>query len=238
MKFRTFRDVVVALVLILLVVLGDSVISEASDGDGDMTYEEGAQAWQDTEESLRIREAKKAQVKKRWAEPTETCILDVTIFVQSENWCGPATVKQVVHFIKGQSKEMSEYAALLGTTSDGTDMTVIPGVLNQELGIGTVYTYEDQFADQTEWQNLLKASMDNSLPAILDIDSSQVYDGSGECGFPYETTGHFVNMSGYDYETMAFRIADPTRLGYGNHWVDMDVLYRVNMDHFRHAIIH
>lgn len=61
---------------------------------------------------------------------------------QNGYYCGPATVKQVLHYINNVSSTQDTYASELGTTSAGTDMTGIPGVLNSHIS-GYEYNYYD-----------------------------------------------------------------------------------------------
>lgn len=71
-------------------------------------------------------------------------------------------------------------------------------------------------------------------PAVLDINTENVE------GWPYPTSGHFVNVSGYKkaaLDVKEIRITDPYKLGLGNRWYSTDTLYQANENHFRQAFI-
>lgn len=163
----------------------------------------------------------------------------VPVFEQINGYyCGPATLKQVIHFINGSSLSQSQYATKLGTTTAGTDMTVIRTVLNEEIS-GLSYKYYT-FSSFDSWFIRVRASIDYNFPAILDIDTRHV------SAFPYNSSGHYVNVSGYDvyrdmqgpeYDTHLVRITDPWGPGLGNRWYESNDLYTANSNHWRSAII-
>ena len=71
-------------------------------------------------------------------------------------------------------------------------------------------------------------------PAILDINTENVE------GWPYKSSGHFVNVSGYkkaELDVKEIRIIDPYGPGLGNCWYPIDMLYQANENHFRQAFI-
>ncbi len=156
--------------------------------------------------------------------------LNVTVFQQETSYyCGPATVKQVIHYINGSSKTQSQYASMLKTTTSGTDMTLIPNVLRQETGYNYVYI-ANATDDYSNWLYQLQRSVDVGRPAIIDVkDSSATV-------LPYSTNGHFVNISGYSTNS-ELRITDPYAPGLGNRWYSTNGLHSINHAHFRKAII-
>ena len=165
----------------------------------------------------------------------ERVTINVPVFEQeNSSYCGPATVKQVIHYINGSSLTQSEYASALGTTiADGTDFTRIPAVLNTAVGAGT-YVYDENVSDSfANWCTELVSSIYYNKPALLDINTNSV------SSFPYNSTGHIVNVSGYEYGINEdyFRITDPYTPGLGNRWYTMSDLYAANRAHFRQAII-
>lgn len=195
--------------------------------DGDLTYEEGAVDYITPE--MRALEQKKlnALYRSRISYPSSIKI-SVTHFPQQNGYyCGPATVKQVVHWINGSSNNQDWYADKLGTTRAGTDMSRIPGVLNECID-EQFYVYSSM-GTQTEWMDKIRSSVYNDRPAVLDINTLELGHE-----FPYEVEGHFVNVSGYS--STQVRITDPYDES-GNVWYDIDVLYSANSAHFRQAII-
>lgn len=165
----------------------------------------------------------------------ERVTINVPVFEQeNKDYCGPATVKQVIHYINGSSLTQSDYANALGTIiGEGTNFTNIPGVLNAAVGAGT-YVYDENVSDSfSNWCTELVSSIYYDKPALLDINTISV------SSFPYNSGGHIVNVSGYEYGTNEdyFRITDPYGPGLGNRWYTMSDLYAANRAHWRHAII-
>ena len=204
----------------------------AMDVDGDLTYEEGAIDYIPVE--MRQREAEKIQALRRMrnAYPIENK-LSITAFKQETGWyCGPATVKQVVNRINGSSLSQDEYAALLGTTEDGTDMKMIPGVIN--TCIDERYYVYSAITTQKEWMERIRISIYFDRPAVLDINTESLFE---QKKFPYSTKGHFINVSGYSDTEGVVYITDPHPNFTGTAEYSQDILYSANTAHFRKAIV-
>lgn len=164
-------------------------------------------------------------------------ILSVPVFEQiNDYYCGPATMKQVVHYIRGSSQTQQYYAIKLGTTLNGTSMTNIPSVLNSEALTPNWYVYYT-FNSFGDWSAKIDSSIYYAYPAILDINTENV------SAFPYNAEGHYVNVSGYDvYENIStqrynIRITDPWGPGLGNRWYTAADIYQANNNHWRKAIV-
>ncbi|MCR1898492.1 C39 family peptidase [Irregularibacter muris] len=214
--------------------------------DGDLTYEEGGKAYILTEEDEKLLEEKNQEILKfndnknndnilqpMYYPDGEYRELSVPVFKQANGYyCGPATVKQVTHFIKGSSSSQSYYAGKLGTTKAGTDMTVIANYLKNNVKSNYVYASIGTF---DAWMNKVNYGMKNKMPGVIDINTKNI------SAFPYDTdTGHFVNMSGYDTKFgpgVKVRITDPFGPGLGNRWYNARDVYNANNNHFRRAII-
>ena len=178
------KKVIMSSILAICLLLSGGSVS-ASGINGDMSYEEGAQRVIITEE-MKQREQ------------------------ETNYYCGPATVNQVVCYVTGTYRQQSFYATELGTTTAGTDMTRITGVLNE-------YIYEDHYVyssigTRSEWLEKIRYSLDCNRPAVLDINTEDT-----TLGFPYTSEGHFVNVSGYDGSSGTVRITDPNDPN-GNVW--------------------
>lgn len=206
------------------------------DFNGDLTIEEGANASIETIDNYKtlmenyqmLEDIKSGTINSTQALDYNT--LSITCFQQETvYYCGPATVKQVVHFLSGSSNTQSYYATQLGTTDEGTDMTVIPSVIKNATGIS--YAYE-KIGTESAWFDKVFVSVMNAKPAILDINTKSV------SAFPYSSDGHFVNVSGYDATgTKQVRITDPYVYGLGNRWYNASDLYTANSNHWRQAIL-
>lgn len=99
--------------------------------------------------------------------------LTVPVFQQENGYyCGPATVKQVTHFIKGSSNSQSYYAGKLGTSSkSGTDRTVISEYLKNNVRSGYVYV---SIGFYDSWMSRVNFGMRNNMPAVLDINTNSI----------------------------------------------------------------
>lgn len=156
--------------------------------------------------------------------------LDITCFMQETDYrCGVATTKQVLHYLNGTSLTQGEYAKALGTTTSGTAMPNIYTYLNAH---NSTYTYsfsDNNIGTKEHWETIIMADTIKDIPAVMDINSN------GVSGFPYLTTGHFVNSSGYNPKNKTVRISDPINntAYFGNKWYSVDSLYNSNNQHFR-----
>jgi len=237
--------------------------------DGDMTIEEGAEEYIQTEEDLIedmeivieklekldidatvIKEELKARkennkngiatravtITKSEAELFSTVKpvnikFGITAFKQTNDYyCGPATVKQVINFNTGTSKSQAFYAGKLGTTTAGTDMTKIAGVLNTYQS-RTTYKYLS-FTSQLMWRNRVAMNTPSGIPTVMDISSKAT-------NWLYETNGHFLNTAGFDCRTSpeTVWICDPHPVYHGVHKSTVNAAFTVNNAHFRKAII-
>lgn len=202
--------------------------------DGDMDISEGGEIYIQTKEDQIILKEKLAEMTalkatKGYIEGTYNAI-NVPVF-QQENiyYCGPATVKQILHFLNGSSETQLYYAGELGTQKAGTDMTKIDDVLRNESSENYVYSDIENY---DWWTNRLKFGIDTDLPAVLDINTI------GMSAWPYHVEGHFINTSGYDYRTGSkVRITDPYWQGLGNVWYNAIDVFDANAAHSRHAMI-
>jgi len=225
-------------VLIALLLFGQ--MPTIAFADGDLTYEEGAQPYVETAKDLEVKEEKDRAIAK-WillGDPNNVYYtLSVPVYEQINSYyCGPATVKQVVQYLKSSSKTQQQYAQALGTTTSGTDMTRIPSVLNSEIGSRWYYIYSS-IGSYGNWTDKIIYCASNGIPVVLDINTTSVP------AFPYNSSGHFVNTSGVDFRILSsgtrskVRITDPWGPGLGNRWYNASDLYAANNNRWRKAFI-
>lgn len=229
MKNNLKKDLLVLLVGVFCINIVFIKNVYAEDFNGDLTYDEGAR-YKEYEKEGTVEY--QISYKERISLP-EYYVIPVQCFPQeNEFYCGPATTKQVLHYINGTSLSQDDYADALSTTTAGTDMTVIQDVLNANQTKKT-YTYA-YIGTQGNWELMVKHSTYWGTPAVIDINTSNY-----EKEFFYNSTGHFVNISGYNYSTPdhEVRITDPNGDHAGNNWYSSDVLYGANYNHFRQAIL-
>lgn len=188
---------------------------------------------------LKDREIARMKVSPRYDPDAIYYTLSVTVFQQeNDHYCGPATVKQVVHFLNyGSSNSQAYYADQLDTTKAGTIMTNIPAVLNSSFGRDWTYVY-GAIGTRASWSDKIVYNASQGIPVILDINTMNV------SAFPYRSAGHFVNTSGVDYRRSStgvnqkIRITDPYGPGLGNRWYNEVDLYNANNNHMRKAFIY
>lgn len=202
--------------------------------DGDMSVQEGAAAGISAEDEA-ANAIKLADMQKwlstRLSGPAYMNLSVPTCQQINSYYCGPATVQQTIKFYKGTAPSQEAIASQLGTTTQGTDMTKIAGVINNNLG----YSQYSMVAigTQTDWANKVTYALSINKPVILDI---KAVSGSG---WPYTTNGHFLNVSGHDRSTSTSKakVTDPWVKGLGDHWYTESLVYKVNNAHTRKSMI-
>lgn len=249
MKKITSSLIVILILIIFFIPMNVNAIN------GDLSYEEGGKVYQPSVEDILIKAKKEIKVnlyqindniKMRVAPIELGHTLDVKRFEQeTPHWCAPASVKQVLHYVNGRSESQSYYANKLRTTTAGTDMTVIPKVLNDEIG-KKIYAYDGNIKSFRRWELNILTALKDQYPPILDIK----IDRDHKKYFGYTSEGHFVTIAGHhrlsngDY----LRVIDPCKRTilrqdgtYADRvtsdWVKIDYVYDCNMLHSRKAIV-
>ncbi len=212
--------------------------SPSTDVDGDLSINEGAKPYIASAKDNQLVQEKLSKVNSSIRANSVSgsdnwyCILPVTVFKQTNNYyCGPATTKQVLHYINGTSLSQSTYAGELGTTQNGTTMTKIDDVLNKHQTRNR-YTYSE-FNSYSEWEQRVQYGMIYLSPPVIDINSQN------NSHWRYTTSGHYMCISGYTTESdkTYTRVADPHYIYAGTYKYEASVVYAVNKAHWRHAII-
>lgn len=155
-------------------------------------------------------------------------------------YCGPATVKQVLHYLNGASSSQGTYASQLGTTSDGTVFSLVDDVLNKNQSknnyvVAKIGTYDS-------WSSKVQYALDRNYPAVLDLKIDPSYMPK----YTRPIAGHILNVSGVDskYTSPAqVRLTDPfdqdnRGVTLGNIWHPHKGVYNANNAHFRQEIIY
>jgi|GEM_PF-566087 len=172
----------------------------------------------------------------------ESKTISVPSYQQEKNyWCGPATVKQILGAVNGSSETQTYYAGKLGTTTDGTDFSLVDNVLNDHQDTNN-YVYRDfTSSEYATWKSVMILTIDWGYPAALDLKITPQ-------NMPLYTTtveGHILNNSGYnllDSTNKKIRLTDPFDQGgrgvtLGNVWHPFDGVWAANQAHFRKAVI-
>ena len=169
--------------------------------------------------------------------------IGVPSYKQEKNyWCGPATVKQVVGFLKGSSSSQSTYASQLGTTTDGTEFSKVDDILNKNQSKNT-YVYIS-IGSYSNWSNKIEYALSKNYPAVLDLKISPSYMPK----YTSSVAGHILNVSGVDStlrtsSSALVRLTDPFDQGgrgvtLGNVWHPHKGVYNANNAHFRQALLY
>lgn len=176
--------------------------------------------------------------------------LTVPLYKQDNgHYCGPATVKQTLHYINGTSKNQSDYAKLLGTTIAGSSFDAILNVVNAN---NSKHAYKLSSVNTSlsfsTWLSYVQSSLTKGRPCIIDINSNSYSSSWG-----YSTSGHFLNISGADVDviisrmgeqpdatasTLLVKITDPHNVYYRTKWISASLTHQVNMAHFRKQIMY
>lgn len=163
--------------------------------------------------------------------------LPVPVCKQEERYyCGPATAQQLIRlFGKDYTTTQDQIARDMGTTSIGSSLSQI-----------VRYVENSGYAVYRILKNLSIEEMHRLIGANI---SSYYTPPIGRLKFwkvgnwPYETSGHFLNISGYDYtnhsdaiEECEIRLTDPNiqRVqpnSSGSYYVTLGEFHQATMDH-------
>lgn len=147
---------------------------------------------------------------------------------QTTYWCGPASTHEVLHS-QGTSVSQSKIAGELGTTTDGTDIRRIPGVLNtyKKVPITYVHVPRSYLTSIAHVRSAITYAVDRGSSAIPCVNPYPYVNSVGyySPGLPtYSGTkkaGHYVAIRGYDISTSTDQVYyfDPHYLSahYGLH---------------------
>ncbi len=139
--------------------------------------------------------------------------LNVPNFQQAnQSYCGPANVKQVLHYINGTSLPQSTYASDM-TNSSGQFAYVyqVRNTLNNYLSSGDTYQYIPKSElTQAQFYNLINLSINNDRPLILHANTASLYMYNGH------TTGHYITISGHTITGIVNNNYSPINIFYVN----------------------
>ena len=146
--------------------------------------------------------------------------LNVQSFQQeNQSYCGPANVKQVLHYINNTSLSQSQYANDM-TNSSGNFAYVyqIRDTLNKYLPSNDAYTYIPRTElTQSQFYKIINANINNRRPLILHANTGSLYMYNGH------KTGHYITISGHtitgiinnDYSPINIYYVNTDYLNYG-----------------------
>ncbi|WP_312044741.1 C39 family peptidase [Anaerotignum sp.] len=157
--------------------------------------------------------------------------LGVKVFTQENgHFCGPATVKQTLHYINGYSSSQDSIARAIGTTDDGSDLEPMVDYINDHKDYGSTYVIISQ-PSKSKILRMVEYAVDHGTPVVCRLKFKKT--GSWE----YKTNGHFLNANGYNSYGDEILLTDPyikrvKPSAGGSYWVSLSDLYRATNDHF------
>ena len=258
-KHRKTLSALMCAVMLIIACFGgvsSAYAEENDDVNGDLSLEEGAEVYYRSAEEMALLQAKIDAANLHMlshysgSDLTDSLIFqEVTLSVpryaqETGYYCGPATVKEIIHYFNGSSQTQAQYAATLGTTTNGTTMTVIPGVLTNAIGSDmNQYYYDDTWTTFSQWATRIMTAIDEGNPVVVDVNAS-----AGYTSIPYTGNGHYLAVIGYIYDTQTHtltdvKVADPSTAcnsyytSQGYLWYTASDLFNANAAHWRRAII-
>lgn len=165
---------------------------------------------------------------------TESGSHAVPYFKQAyDYYCGPATVKQTIHFIKGSSGTQDAIATSIGTTKAGSDLAPMVKYLNNNQTVNTYVVVNSPSEDLIK--GIPEYAVRKGSPAIGRL---KIAKGGN---WAYSSAGHFMNMSGYTNYGAKIRVTDPY-IGWinasstGSYYVTSNEFYTATKNHFANQI--
>lgn len=177
------------------------------------------------------------------ASNTYNCTRSIPYYKQQNSYyCGPATTKQSLQYLKGTSPSQSTIASSLGTTTSGTDGTKIVEYLNNNQSSNYYVIVEP--TSQSAMESTIYSGLTNfNAPPILrvKITSGQVSTQHPQSWY-YTTNGHFMNISGqYTVNgSTIYQVTDPyieykaSSITSGKYRINSSAVYTSTMNHFAH----
>lgn len=139
---------------------------------------------------------------------------------QNQSYCGPANVKQVLHYINKTSLSQSQYASDMTDSASGQFAYVyqIKNTLNKYLASNDKYNYIPRSElTPAQFYNLINRNINNDRPLILHANTTSLYMYNGH------TTGHYITINGHtitgtmndDYSPINIYYVNTDYLDYG-----------------------
>lgn len=144
--------------------------------------------------------------------------LSVSTFQQSNNYyCGPANIKQVIHYINGSSASQSTYANRMGTnSSEGTYVYKMRDELNYRQSYNN-YVYQQMNSNSyNTFMTIIEGNIfygeDTEVkgkPVILHAKTASLYQYNGT------NLGHYLTVNGFNVINKKITYVDPWNANYG-----------------------
>jgi len=135
---------------------------------------------------------------------TWTYLSGFTIYKQQETYyCVPASVKAAMQYLTGSSDSQDTIAKALGTTKSGTPFSAARTYLNENQD-ENYYVSKSASTSLEVMQSNFESAIDTyDAPPLISVSFSS------DDGWPYDTSGHTMCISGKRDDLEYFRLADP-----------------------------
>lgn len=157
--------------------------------------------------------------------------LGVKVFTQeNDHFCGPATVKQTLHYINGYSSSQDTIARAIGTNDRGSNLEPMVDYINDHKDYGSTYVIISR-PSKSKILRMVEYAVEHKTPVVCRLR----FERTGS--WKYETRGHFLNANGYNSYGDEILLTDPNIKNVrpsagGSYWVTLQELYDATNDHF------
>lgn len=152
------------------------------------------------------------------------------ILQEQSNWCGPATLKQTLHYFNGTAPEQNVLAAEMIRNGITTD-TMMCNKLNEYQNQRT-YVKADVPSEAALVNLLAEGLKTYEAPVIAIVDTN-----ARPNDFTY-TAQHFLNVTGISTAKKSAYLIDPgtNEDGYATRWYETEKLYKIIEAHISEII--
>ena len=160
----------------------------------------------------------------------------VPYFKQDNSYyCGPATTKQTVHFIKRTSSSQATIATAIGTTTAGSNLTDMMTYINNNQTRRDYIIVTNPSEDLI--QSIVEYSVRNLAPTVCRL---KIATGGN---WLYSSSGHYMNLSAFTNYGANIQVCDPylgwvTSTSTGKYYVTSNEIYTATANHFAHQIMY
>jgi hypothetical protein len=117
-------------------------------------------------------------------------------------WCGPASV-QIIDDYWGAAASQGTIADWLGTTSRGTDFSLVDNAITHFSGVSYVY-YGPCSSTYDVLNRIQYGLLDRGHPAVGDFNVPSSWPN-----YIYSHAGHIIPIEAFDWRYMTVRLNDP-----------------------------
>lgn len=152
-------------------------------------------------------------------------------------WCGPATSQIIDHYF-GTYVSQSTYADFMGTSTAGSDFSLMDDCLRHYTGKS--YYYYGSLTDSAFGSRVLDSIMNHGMPVAADVNIiASIWPN-----YVRDHPGHIVPIEAFDWRYSTLRLNDPFNEGdtgggttFGHTTYDRAVVWNGVYNHFRRAVV-